>query len=71
MTKVRSIAKLHTQLYCALFIYYMSIQNGGDLSCYSNKIESVSLRKCPIHTYTYRQIYIAAKSCERICGADH
>jgi len=29
--------------------------NGEDISCYSNTIESVSLRKCPYDHVTYRQ----------------
>ena len=33
--------------FCGYNTTYCDESNGEDLSCYSNKIESVSLRKCP------------------------
>ena len=50
MTKVRSIAKLHTQLYCTLFIYYMSIQNVSSSRLYSRLYSANCCTKC-IHSY--------------------
>jgi len=36
---------------------------GEDLSCYSNKIESVSLRKCPNDHWLTNKAYLAPKRC--------
>ena len=34
--------------------------NGDDLSCYSNKIESVSLTKCPCNCWLTNKVYVSA-----------
>jgi len=37
-----------------------SVKNGEDLSCYSNKIESVSLRKCPHDHLLTNKVHLSA-----------
>jgi len=46
--------------FCTYNTIYSVELNGEDLSCYSNKTESVSLRKCPPHHRLTNKAYLSA-----------
>ena len=43
------------------------VLNGEDLSCYSNKIGSVSLRKCPYDHWLTNKAYLSTVTVTNIC----
>jgi len=66
-------ARLHPVTYghntIAIFVYNTTqcVQsNGEDLSCYSNKIESVGLRKCPYDQWLTNKAYLSTTTVANI-----